>query len=93
MVVERELKFRAKIEVKLRREGTDPESETIKKSLQDLSFPVSQVKVSKIYEIMIEAGTKKDADTIVRTMCSRLLVNPSKDEFKFEVEPLGSTRA
>ena len=87
------MKFKARIEVKLRRESTDPESETIKKSLLDLSFQVSQVKVSKVYEITLEAGTKKDAESIVRTMCNRLLVNPSKDEYKFEVEPLASTRA
>ena len=50
------------------------------------------MKVSKVYEVVLEAGTKKDAESIVKTMCSRLLVNPSKDEFKFEVEPVGSTR-
>jgi len=87
------MKFKARIEVKLRRDSTDPESETIKKSLLDLSFPVSQVKVTKVYEVVVEAGTKKDAEAIVKTICTRLLVNPSKDEFKFEVEPLGSTRA
>ena len=87
------MKFKARIEVELRRDSTDPESETIKKSLFDLNFQVSQVKVSKVYEITLEAGTKKDAESIVRNMCTRLLVNPSKDEFKLEVEPLGSTRA
>ena len=87
------MKFKARVEVKLRREGTDPESETIRKSLLDLSFQVSQVKVSKVYEITLEASTKKDAEAIVKTMCSRLLVNPSKDEFRLEVEPVGSTRA
>ena len=87
------MKFKARIEVKLRRDSTDPESETIKKSLLDLSFPVSQVKVSKVYEVVVEAGTKKDAEAVVKTICTRLLVNPSKDEFKFEAEALGSTRA
>jgi len=87
------MKFKAIIEVKLRRDSTDPESETIKKSLLDLSFPVSQVKVTKVYEVVVEAGTKKDAEAIVKTICTRLLVNPSKDEFKFEAEALGSTRA
>ena len=90
---ETELKFKARIEVRLRKDSTDPESETIKESLLDLGFKVSQAKVAKIYEITLEAGTKKDAESIVKTMCTRLLVNPSKDEFKIEVEPLGSTRA
>ena len=87
------LKFKARIEVRLRKDSTDPESATIKKSLQDLNFQSSQVKVAKVYEITLEAGTKRDAESIVKAMCSRLLVNPSKDEFKFEVEPIGSTRA
>lgn len=85
------MKFKARIEVRLRKDTTDPESETIKKSLQDLSFQVSHVKVAKIYEISIDASTKKDAESVVKTMCSRMLVNPSKDEFSFEVEPVGST--
>ena len=85
------MKFKARIEVRLRKDTTDPESETIKKSLQDLSFQVSSVKVAKVYELTIDAGTKKDAESIVKTICARMLVNPSKDEFKFEVEPIGST--
>ena len=85
------MKFKARIEVRLRKDTTDPESETIKKSLQDLSFQVSSVKVAKVYEVTVDAGTKKDAESIVKTICARMLVNPSKDEFKFEVEPIGST--
>ncbi|MHB1869040.1 MAG: phosphoribosylformylglycinamidine synthase subunit PurS [Nitrososphaerales archaeon] len=84
------MKFKARIEVRPRKDGTDPESETIKESLLDLGFKVSQAKVAKVYEITLEAGTRKDAESIVKTMCTRLLVNPSKDEFKVEVEPLGS---
>lgn len=85
------MKFKARIEVRLRKDTTDPESETIKKSLQDLSFQVSSVKLAKVYEIAVDAGTKKDAESIVKTICARMLVNPSKDEYKFEVEPIGST--
>ena len=85
------MKFKARIEVRLKRDTTDPQSKTIKKSLQDLSFQVSNVKVAKVYEIAVEASTKKDAEAMVKIMCARMLVNPSKDEFKFEVEPLGST--
>ncbi len=86
------MKFKGRIEVKLRRESADPESETVKKSLQDLNFQVSQVKVAKVYEVILEAASKKDAEAMVKTMCLRLLANPSKDEYSFEVEPVGSTR-
>jgi phosphoribosylformylglycinamidine synthase PurS subunit len=87
------MRFKTIIEVRLRRETTDPESESVKRALQDLSFQVSQVKVAKIYEVNLEASTKKDAETTAKTMCARLLANPSKDEYKIEVEPLGQSRA
>jgi phosphoribosylformylglycinamidine synthase subunit PurS len=83
------LKFRAKIEIGLKKGSVDPESETVKRTLLDLSFPVSVVLVKKVYEITIYATTKKDAEATVRSICSRLLVNPTKDEFSFEVEPIG----
>jgi phosphoribosylformylglycinamidine synthase subunit PurS len=85
------LKFRARIEIGLRKDYKDPESETVKRTLLDLNFDVIDVRTHKVYEMTIEAGTKKDAETSVRAMCTRLLANPTKDEFKFEVEPIGSS--
>jgi phosphoribosylformylglycinamidine synthase PurS subunit len=85
------MKFKARIEVKLRREEIDPEAETVRKALIDLNFPVSQVKLAKIYEITLEASSKKDAESAARTMCSRLLVNPTKDEYKAEVVEVGGS--
>ncbi|MCL4518394.1 MAG: phosphoribosylformylglycinamidine synthase subunit PurS [Thaumarchaeota archaeon] len=85
------MKFKARIEVRTRKEQTDPESETIKKSLQDLNFQVSSVRTAKVYEISLDASTRKEAEGIARLMCTRLLVNPTKDEYKIEVEPVGNT--
>lgn len=84
------MKFRARIEVKLRKEQLDPESETVKKSLFDLGFQLSHVRTAKIYEITLDAGSKKEAEASVKTMCARLLVNPTKDEYRFEVEAVGN---
>ena len=85
------MKFRAIVEVRLRKDHLDPESETVKKALFDLNFQVSQVKTARIYEIVLEAGSKKDAEAVAKTMCSRLLVIPTRDDYKLEVEPFGST--
>jgi phosphoribosylformylglycinamidine synthase subunit PurS len=87
------LRFRARIEIGLKKDHVDPESETVKRTLLDLNFPVSNVRTRKTYEIIIDSGSRKDAEAIVRSMCSRLLVNPTKDEFEFEVEPVGSSTA
>jgi len=83
------LRFRARIEIGLKKDSVDPESETVKRTLLDLGFSASVVRAKKVYEITIDSGSKKDAEAAVRSMCSRLLVNPTKDEFNFEVEPIG----
>jgi phosphoribosylformylglycinamidine synthase subunit PurS len=85
------LKFRARIEIGLKKDHLDPESETVKRTLQDLNFPVTGVRTRKVYEITVDSGTKKDAEAAARAMCLRLLVNPTKDEFEIEVDPVGST--
>ncbi|HYB03661.1 MAG TPA: phosphoribosylformylglycinamidine synthase subunit PurS [Nitrososphaerales archaeon] len=87
------MKFRARIEISLKRDYLDPESETVKRTLLDLNFPILAVRTRKVYEIILDAGTKKDAEASARTMCSRLLVNPTKDEFEVEVKSVGSSAA
>lgn len=84
-------KFKARIEVRLRKDESDPEAETVKKSLIDLNFPISASKISKVYELTFDAKSKKDADIMAKQICTRLLVNPTKDEYKVEVVELGST--
>jgi len=85
-----ELRFRARIEVGLKGNSIDPESETVRRALVDLNFPVTKVRTRKIYEVSLDCSTKKDAEALVRAMCSRLLVNLTKDESNFEVEPIGN---
>ncbi len=84
-----DLRFKARVEVRTGRGLLDPESETVKKALVDLGFQVAQVRVSKVYEVYLEASTKKDAEITSRTLCSRLLVNPTKDDYSLEVEQVG----
>ena len=84
------MKFKAVVLVGLRGDHSDPESETVKKSLIDLNFPVQKIRVEKTYEIVVDCPTKKDAESLVRLMCSRLLANPTKDEYSLQVEPVGN---
>jgi phosphoribosylformylglycinamidine synthase subunit PurS len=87
------MKFKATVQVRLRKDHSDPESETVKKSLLDLNFSLSDVRVAKLYEIIVDSGSKKDAESIVKAMCTRLLVNPTRDNYDLEVVPIGSTEA
>jgi phosphoribosylformylglycinamidine synthase subunit PurS len=82
------LKFRARIQVRLKSQEFDPEAETVNRSLIDLGFPVSETKVAKIYELVLESKTKKQAEQIAISICKRLLANPTKDDYNVSVEQI-----
>jgi phosphoribosylformylglycinamidine synthase len=76
----------AHVEVGLKPGHSDPEGETTARSLRELTYPVKAVKVSKTYTITLEAASEDEARTKVEDMCKRLLANPTKDTFSFQVE-------
>jgi phosphoribosylformylglycinamidine synthase len=80
------MKFRARIEVGLKPGHSDPEGETTRQSLEELNYTVKSVGVSKVYEIRLEARNKDEAKKLVDEMCKRLLSNPVKDNYYFEIE-------
>ncbi len=78
--------YLAKVEVKLKPGHSDPEGETTKALLKELNYPVESVRVSKLYEIKVEASSIREAEEIVEEMCRRLLANPVKDDYTFKLE-------
>jgi phosphoribosylformylglycinamidine synthase len=80
------MKFRAKIEVSLKSGHSDPEGETTRQSLMELHFPICSVSVSKVYKIELDCEGPKQARRTVDEMCKRLLANPVKDDYFFEIE-------
>ncbi|MEM1688905.1 MAG: phosphoribosylformylglycinamidine synthase subunit PurS [Candidatus Hadarchaeales archaeon] len=79
-------KFRARVEVKLKPAYLDPEGATAERSLKDLGFKVEKVRVAKVYEMEIYALSREDAEKKVDEMCRKLLSNPVKDDYVFEVK-------
>ena len=80
------MKYRAKIEVSLRPGHSDPEGETAARLLQELGYAVNAVNVSKVYTILLEAETRKEAKAKAEEMCKRLLANPTKDNYTIAIE-------
>jgi phosphoribosylformylglycinamidine synthase len=80
------MKYKARVEVSLKPGHSDPEGETARQSLKELNFPVQSVTVAKVYEIMLEAKNSATAKKMLDDMCKRLLANPVKDNYLFEVE-------
>ena len=80
------MEYIARVEVGLKPGHSDPEGETTKASLAELDYPVKDVRVSKVYEVLLEAPSVKEAERQIEEMCRRLLANPVKDNYTFEIE-------
>jgi phosphoribosylformylglycinamidine synthase PurS subunit len=78
--------YRAKIEVGLKPGHSDPEGEMTGQSLRELKYSVKSVGVSKVYEVYFEANSREEAAKQAEEMCKRLLANPTKDDYRFEIE-------
>jgi phosphoribosylformylglycinamidine synthase len=80
------MRYIARVEVRLKPGHSDPEGETTRASLAELNYPVEEVRVSKVYEIVLEAESREEAERQVEEMCRRLLANPVKDDYEISIE-------
>jgi phosphoribosylformylglycinamidine synthase PurS subunit len=80
------MKYRVKIEVSLKPGHSDPEGETAARLLKELEYAVNAVNVSKIYTVLLEAQTQKEAKVKAEEISRRLLANPTKDNYTIAIE-------
>ncbi len=81
--------FKVRVEVWLKEGLVDAEGRTVEEALNDLGYRVSSSRVGKVYEFVIEAGDEGEARRMVDEICTRLLANPVKDRYVYEVERAG----
>jgi phosphoribosylformylglycinamidine synthase PurS subunit len=82
------MKWRLRIEVSLKPGHSDPEGETTAQLLKELGYKTDSVNVSKDYTVILQAATKKEAETKAEEMCKRLLANPTKDNYSIAIEEI-----
>ena len=82
------MKFKAYVYVTLKAGYSDPEGETTAHALRGLGYSVNDVRSSKAYEVLFDAGDQTKAEKLVDEMCRRLLTNPTKDDYRFEISEL-----
>ena len=78
--------YRLRIEVSLKPGHSDPEGETTASLLKELGYKVDAVNVSKVYGVVLEAESRKEAETKAEEMCKRLFANPTKDNYAIVIE-------
>ena len=82
------MKWRLRIEVSLKPGHSDPEGETTAQLLKELGYKTDSVNVSKDYTVILQAATRKEAETKAEEMCKRLLANPTKDNYSIAIEEI-----
>ncbi len=75
-----------RIEVDLKAGHSDPEGETTVRALQDMGYEVDSVRVGKVYHLVLEAKTRRDAVLKAEEISRRLLANPTKDDYSVSFE-------
>ena len=80
------MKYHVKIEVSLKPGHSDPEGETTARLLKEMSYKVETVNVSKIFRVVLNAQTRKEAQAKAEEICKRLLANPTKDSYSIAIE-------
>jgi phosphoribosylformylglycinamidine synthase len=80
--------FRAAVTVTLRQSILDPQGQAIQRALHDLGHgAVAGVRAGKHLELLIDAGSEREAEEVARAACSQLLANPVTEDFSVEVAP------
>ena len=79
------MKFDATVYVSLKKGYSDPEGETTASALRGLGYKVKDVRSSKAYEVSFEAASREEAERTLDDMCRRLLTNPTKDDYRFQI--------
>jgi phosphoribosylformylglycinamidine synthase len=80
------MEYRARIEIRLKPGHSDPEGETTTRLLKELGYKVESVNVNKVYNVVLEARSRKEAEAKSEEMCKRLLANPTKDDYTIGIE-------
>jgi phosphoribosylformylglycinamidine synthase len=80
------MKYQMRIEIKLKPGHSDPEGETTARLLRELGYKVTSVSIGKMYRVVLEARSRKEAHVKSEEMCRRLLANPTKDDFAVVAE-------
>jgi len=77
--------FKAFVYVSLKTGYSDPEGDATAEALRGLGYAVDKVRASKAYEVSFEARDVASAEAAMDEMCRRLLTNPTKDDYRYEL--------
>lgn len=79
--------IKAKIFVTLKKGVSDPQGQTVQNALKTMQYDsVSDVRIGKYIEVSLDTTDKDDANTQVKSICEKLLVNPIIEQYRYTLE-------
>ncbi len=79
-------KFVVRVEVKLKPVVLDPQGKTVLSALHNLGYEqVTDLRVGKLIELKVNAGSLDEAEGLVDDMCRKLLANTVIESYDFHV--------
>ncbi len=79
-------KFHVKVTVTLKNGVLDPQGKAIEGALGSLGFDgVGSVRQGKVFDVNLNAASKKAAQEVVSDMCEKLLANTVIENYAVEV--------
>lgn len=83
------MKFTAQINVMPRAEISDPQGQTVERTLPSIGFDgISRVRVGKRITLVVEAADEAAARTLVEDASEKILANPVIEDYELELSPL-----
>lgn len=80
-------KYTATISVMPLKEILDPQGNAVNLGLKNLGIStVSQVRIGKNINLVVDAASKEEAHTVVDEACKKLLANLIMEEYSFQIE-------
>lgn len=81
--------FKAFVNIMPHPELLDPQGKAVAGSMKHLDLAaISDVRIGKHIELVLEAATADEASRLVETACNKLLANPIMEHYFFRVEAL-----
>jgi phosphoribosylformylglycinamidine synthase len=79
--------YKATINVTLKKSVLDPQGKTVLHALESLGFKEAQnLRVGKYFELTVNADNKQKAESRVKEMCDKVLINPVIEEYSFSLQ-------
>ena len=79
--------YKAAINVTLKKSVLDPQGKTVLHALESLGFKdAKDLRVGKYFELTVEAENRQKAESKIKEMCDKVLINPVIEEYSFQLQ-------